>query len=168
MLREKLNADLKEAMKNKNVVLRDVIRLIIAALKTAEMEKTAVALKKADSENTTLTNADIQQKSPLSEQEEMAVLQKMTKQRRDSIGAYEQGGRDDLAQAEREELKVIEGYLPQQMGDDEIRTVVREAITKAGITDIKDIGKIMGPLMGQLRGKADGTAVQRITREELS
>jgi uncharacterized protein YqeY len=145
-MKEKLNADLKEAMKNKNVVLRDVIRLITTALKNAEIEKMA----------------------PLTEQEEQTVLQKMAKQRRDSIAAYEQGGRDDLAQAEREELKVIEGYLPQQMNEEEIRAVVDAAIAKAGVTDIKDIGKIMGPLMGQLRGKADGTLVQRIAREALS
>lgn len=145
-MKEKLNADLKEAMKNKNVVLRDVIRLITTALKNAEIDKM----------------------EPLTEQEEQAVLQKMAKQRRDSIAAYEQGGRDDLAQAEREELKVIEGYLPQQMSAEEVRAVVDDAIAKAGVTDIKDIGKIMGPLMGQLRGKADGALVQRIAREALS
>lgn len=145
-MRETLNADLKEAMKNKNVVLRDVIRLISTALKNAEIEKM----------------------SPLSEQEEQAVLQKMAKQRRDSIAAYETGGRDDLVQAEREELKVIEGYLPQQMSEDEVRAVVQATITSAGVTDIKDMGKVMGPLMGQLRGKADGALVQRIAREELS
>lgn len=145
-MKEKLNADLKEAMKNKNVVLRDVIRLITTALKNAEIEKM----------------------EPLTEQEEHTVLQKMAKQRRDSIAAYEQGNRDDLAQAEREELKVIESYLPQQMGEDEIRAVVEATIAKAGVTDIKDIGKVMGPLMGQLRGKADGALVQRIARETLS
>ena len=144
-MRERLNADLKEAMKNKNVVLRDVIRLIITALKNAEIEKMG----------------------PLTEQEELAVLQKMAKQRRDSISAYETGNREDLAQAEREELKVIDTYLPQQMGEEDIRAAVRAAIEKAGINDVKDIGKIMGPLMGQLRGKADGTQVQRIAREEL-
>jgi uncharacterized protein YqeY len=145
-MKEKLNADLKEAMKNKNVVLRDVIRLITTALKNAEIEKMA----------------------PLTEQEEQAVLQKMAKQRRDSISAYQTGGRDDLVQAEQEELKVIESYLPQQMSEDEVRAVVQTTIANSGVTDIKDIGKVMGPLMGQLRGKADGTMVQRIAREELS
>jgi uncharacterized protein YqeY len=145
-MKEKLNADLKEAMKNKNVVLRDVIRLITTALKNAEIEKMA----------------------PLTEQEEQAVLQKMAKQRRDSISAYQTGGRDDLVQAEQEELKVIESYLPQQMSEEEVRAVVQTTIANSGVTDIKDIGKVMGPLMGQLRGKADGTMVQRIAREELS
>lgn len=145
-MKEKLNADLKEAMKSKNVILRDVIRLITTALKNAEIEKM----------------------EPLTEQEEHTVLQKMAKQRRDSIAAYEQGNREDLAQAEREELKVIESYLPQQMGEDEVRSVVEATIAKAGVTDIKDIGKVMGPLMGQLRGKADGALVQRIARETLS
>jgi uncharacterized protein len=145
-MKEKLNADLKEAMKNKNVVLRDVIRLITTALKNAEIEKMA----------------------PLTEQEEQAVLQKMAKQRRDSISAYQTGGRDDLVQAEQEELKVIESYLPQQMSEEEVRAVVQTTIANSGVTDIKDIGKVMGPLMGQLRGKADGTIVQRIAREELS
>lgn len=145
-MREKLNADLKEAMKNKNVVLRDVIRLITTALKNAEIEK----------------------REPLTRDEELAILQKMAKQRRDSINAYEAGNREDLAQAEREEIKVIEAYLPEQMSEDEIRAMVRAAIERSGVTDVKEIGKVMGPLMGQLRGKADGALVQRIAREELS
>lgn len=145
-MKEKLNADLKDAMRNKDNNRRDTVRLLLTAIKNAEIEKGG----------------------ELTDQEAMALLQKQAKQRRDSITAYEQGGRPDLVEAEQIELTIIEGYLPQQMSDDEIRTVVQDTIAKAGITDIKDIGKVMGPLMGQLRGKADGAAVQRIAREELS
>ncbi len=145
-MKEKLNTDLKNAMRAKDNNRRDTVRLLLTAIKNAEIEKGG----------------------ELSDQETMALLQKQAKQRRDSITAYEQGGRSDLVAAEQVELEIIESYLPQQMNDDEIRVIVRDVVAKAGVTDLKDIGKVMGPLMGQLRGKADGAAVQRIAREELS
>jgi hypothetical protein len=144
-IKEQLNAELKEAMRNKETARRDAIRLLLSAIRNAEIDKG----------------------SELSEQETVTLFQKQAKQRRESIEAFEQGGRSDLAETERGQLAVIEGYLPQQMSEDDIREVVRAEIARAGVRGTAEIGRVMGPLMGKLRGKADGSVVQRITREEL-
>ena len=104
----------------------------------------------------------------LSEEVYLAVLQKQAKQRRDSIEQFEQAGRDDLVATEREELAVIESYLPQQLGDDEIRSVVEEIVATTGASSMSDIGKVMGAAMQQLRGRADGRRINEIAREFLS
>ncbi|MBA3532307.1 MAG: GatB/YqeY domain-containing protein [Ardenticatenales bacterium] len=145
MIKEQLNNDLKEAMRAKEALRRDAIRMMLTALK----------------------NAEIEQSGALSDEEVAVLLQKQAKQRRDSITAYEQGGRPELAAAEQAELEIIESYLPQQLSEEEIRAIVRATIERVGATSAKDIGKVMGPLMGQMRGKADGTLVQRLVREEL-
>ena len=145
MLRERLNDDLKEAMRAKDHARRDVIRLLLTTVKNAEIEKG----------------------SALTEEEGMALLQKQAKQRRDSIAAFEQGGRDDLVAGERAELALIEQYLPQQLDEAAIRAAVRTEIERLGLNSVREMGRLMGPLMAQLRGQADGSAVQRIAREEL-
>lgn len=144
-LKEQLTTDMKEAMRSKDNLRRDTVRLLLTAIKNAEIDKGG----------------------ELTDQEVQALLQKQAKQRKDSITAYTDGGRPDLAESEQAELGIIEGYLPQQMGDDEIRAIVQAEISRLGISSSKDMGKLMGPLMAQLRGKADGAAVQRIVREEL-
>lgn len=144
-IKEQLNQDLKEAMRNKDTVRRDTVRLLLATIKNAEIEKGG----------------------PLDQAEAEALLQKQAKQRRDSITAFEQGNREDLAAAERAELEIIEGYLPEQMDEAAIRELVQAEIARVGATDLSDLGKIMGPLMGKVKGKADGSLVQQIAREEL-
>ena len=144
-MKEKLKKDLKEAMRNKDTLTRNTIRLLLTTIKNAEIAK-----------GKELSQADINR-----------LLQKEAKQRRDSIKAFEKGGRADLAEAEQAELGVIENYLPRQMTPDEIRAEVRAEIERQGASSMKDMGKVMGPLMRKLRGKADGSAVQRIVREEL-
>lgn len=144
-MKERLNSDLKEAMRNRDTVRRDTVRLLLTSIKNAEIE--------AGGE---LAEADIQ-----------VLFQKQAKQRRDSITAFDEGGRSDLAEAEQAELEIIESYLPEQMDDEAIRAVVREEIQKQGVTGMKEMGRVMGPLMGRLRGRAEGAAVQRIVREEL-
>lgn len=145
-MKEQLNQDLKEAMRSKDAARRDTIRLLLTTIKNAEIEKGG----------------------ELTQQETEALLQKQAKQRRDSITAYEEGGRADLAEQEQAELVIIEGYLPEQMDEDAIRQVVRAEIAQRGASGPGDLGKVMGPLMGKLRGKADGSLVQQIVREELA
>lgn len=144
-LKEQFTDDLKAAMRAGESARRDTVRLLLTTLKNAEIEKGGA----------------------LSEPEIQTLLQKQAKQRRDSIAAYEQGGREELAAAERAELAIIEAYLPQQMDDEAIRAVVRAEIARLGLSSAKEMGRLMGPLMAQLRGQADGAAVQRIAREEL-
>ncbi len=144
-MKEKLNNDLKEAMRSKDVVRRDTIRLLLTTLKNAEIEKGG---------EVTQAEAD-------------ALLQKQAKQRRESINAYQEGGRSDLAESEQAELAIIEAYLPEQMDEAQIRDLVRAEIERSGASSAKDIGRVMGPLMGKLRGQADGAIVQRLVREAL-
>lgn len=145
-INDELNESLKEAMRQRDTARRDTIRLLI----------------------TTLKNAEIDKGDALTEQEWMVQLQKQAKQRRDSIAAYEEAGRSDLVEGEQAELVIIESYLPAMMSDEEIAAAVEAQIAAVGATGPSDIGRVMGPLMGKLRGKADGSTVQRIVRERLS
>lgn len=146
-LRERLRDDLKAAMRARDVVRRDTIRLVEAAIKNAEIEKRG---------------------AELSDQDVQAILQRQVKQRQDSIEQYEQADRPDLADAERAEIAVIEVYLPQQMSREEIEAAARAAIDQLGATSPGDRGKVMGRLMSELRGKADGVVVNAVVGELLS
>lgn len=146
-LRERLRDDLKDAMRARDVVRRDTIRLVEAAIKNAEIEKRG---------------------AELSDQDVQAILQRQVKQRQDSIEQYEQANRPDLAAAERAEIAVIEVYLPQQLSRAEIETAARAAIDQLGATGPGDRGKVMGRLMSELRGKADGAMVNAVVGELLS
>lgn len=146
-LRDRLRDDLKDAMRARDAVRRGTIRLVEAAIKNAEIEKRG---------------------SELSEQDVQAILQRQVKQRQDSIEQYEQANRSDLADAERAEIAVIEAYLPQQMSRDEIEAAARAAIEQLGASGPGDRGKVMGRLMAELRGKADGAQVNAVVSDLLA
>lgn len=145
-MKAKLKQDLKEAMRSRNKSKRDTIRLLLSVIKKEEID----------------------QRRELSEADLNRLLQKQAKQRRDSIKAFKDAGRNELAEGEQVELTIIETYLPSQMSVEEIRAVVLAEIERKGATSMRDMGKVMGPLMGKLRGKADGSIVQRLVREQLS
>lgn len=144
-LRTRLRDELRSAMKAGDTVRRDTIRLLEAAIKNAEIER----------------------RGPLEEAELVAVLQKQARQREESIEQYRAGRREDLAEKESAELAVIQEYLPQQMGEDEVREAARAAIARVGASGSGDKGKVMGPLMAELRGKADGRLVNAVVSELL-
>ena len=146
-LLETINQDLKQAMKSGDEVGKRTLRSLKAAITRAQKDK---------------------DNRPLTDEEIVIVLQKQAKQRRDSIAAYEQAGRDDLVAEETAELAVIERYLPQMMSEDEIRQAAQVAIADVGAASPRDMGKVMGKLMPQLRGKADGRLVNQIVRELLA
>ncbi len=148
-LTERIDSDLKDAMKARDKVRVRTLRSLRAAL----LEKEIAERKGGE--------------ATLSEQQTLATLQKQAKQRRDSIEQFEEGGRNDLADAERKELEVIETYLPKQLGKDEIREVVERIIDRTGASSMGDMGKVMGPVMGELRGKADGKLVNEVVKELL-
>jgi uncharacterized protein len=149
-IKDQILNDLKSAMKQKDA---DKLR-VLRSLKSKILEK---EISERSGGEATLTDDQV-----------VEVLMKAAKQRKESIDQFEKGGRDDLADAEKQELAVIEAYLPKMMSDDEIREAVREQIQKTGASSMADMGKVMGVLMGTLKGKADGSAVSRITKEELS
>ena len=146
-LRGRLREDLKDAMRARDVVRRDTIRLVQAAIKNVEIERRGAELSDADV---------------------VVIMQRQVKQRHESITQYEQVKRSDLADVERAELAVIEAYLPQQMSREEIVVTARAMIEQLGARGPSDRGKVMGGLMGQLRGKADGATVNAVVSELLA
>ncbi|MDQ7029127.1 MAG: GatB/YqeY domain-containing protein [Ardenticatenia bacterium] len=145
-LKAQLQSDLKAAMKAGDTVKRNTVRLLLSAIHNAEIDKGG----------------------ELTEQDVVVLLQKQAKQRRESIEQYRKAGRQDLVQEEAAELAVIESYLPRMLGEEEIRQEALAQIEAVGATGPKDMGKVMGPLMAKLRGRADGALVQRVVRELLA
>jgi uncharacterized protein YqeY len=146
-IREQLNADLREALRERDDVRKRTIRSVIAAIKKEE------------------TNLDASGKRvTLDEEDILVVIAKQAKQRRESISEYGRAGRDDLVAEEQAELGILEVYLPQQMSRDEIEVEVRKVIDEVGATGPQDMGKVMKPLMSRLKGRADGTVINQIVR----
>jgi len=145
-LRQRIESDMKAALRVKDKDRLGAIRLILAAIKQREID-----------ERTTLSDTDI-----------LAVLDKMTKQRRDSIAQFEQAGRQELADKEAAEVAVIQEYLPAALSEAEIDAVIAEAITASGASSPQDMGKIMGLLKPRLQGRADMGLVSRKVKEKLS
>ncbi|RKT34874.1 hypothetical protein BXY70_0899 [Roseovarius halotolerans] len=141
-LRDRITTALKEAMKDKDKARLATLRLINAAIKDLD-----IARRGADGE-AGVTDADI-----------LAILAKMTKQRQESVRAYEEGGRLDLAEREAQEIAVIEEFLPRQLSEKEVEAAVDSAITEVGASSIRDMGKIMGHLKDQYAGQMDFGAV---------
>lgn len=149
MLQERLDSDLKNSMRSKNVARTRTLRSIRAALQQKEIEKRGKGEK------------------GLTEEEIFAVLQKQAKQREDSIEQFAQGGRPDLESSEREELEIIREYLPAQASEKEIQSVVERAIEEVGAESIADMGKVMGSAMAALKGKADGRRINQVVKDLL-
>ena len=137
---EKIRADLTEAMKAREAERTSVLRMIQSALKYEQIEKG----------------------HELSDEEVAVVLRKAAKQRHDSIEQFEKGGRSDLADKEKSELKLLEVYLPKGMSDEEVESAVRAIIESTGATSKKDSGKVMKEVMAKFKGVVDGKKVQEI------
>ena len=137
MLRESINTAVKEAMKAKDERKLSTLRLVHAAIKNADID------------------ARGQGKPPLSDSDVLSLLQKMIKQRQESVELYEKGGREELAAQEREEIAVITAYLPQQMSEDETRAAISAEITELGAAGMKDMGKVIAALKAKYAGQMD-------------
>jgi uncharacterized protein len=137
---------MKAAMRAKDSARLSAVRLLLAAIKQREVD-----------ERKELTDADV-----------TSVIEKMIKQRRESIAQYEKAARQDLADAEKFELGVLSGYLPQQMSDAEVQQEVQKAISESGASGVKDMGKVMGVLKARLAGKADMGKVSSLVKTKLS
>ena len=134
-----------------------------AAMKNGEKDKT-VTLRSALSK---LKDKRIHKQDDLSEQEELQVIKTMVKQRYESIEMYEKGGRDDLVAKEKTELEILETFLPQMMGAEELGTLINAVIAETGATSMSDIGKIMPEVMKRSAGRADGKLAQSLVRDKL-
>ncbi len=149
MISEKLQQDLKDAMRSKDAVRLRTIRSLRAAIMQKEIDSRTDGA------------------GELPYEEALAVIQKQAKQRRDAIQQYEAAARDDLKQIEVDELVVIESYLPKQLSEDEIRSAVETIISDTAAKGMKDMGRVMGAAMQQLKGQADGKIVQQVVRTAL-
>jgi len=150
-LREQLMDDLKEGLRQKDECRKTTIRSVIAAIKKAETELDA------NGERIKLDNRGI-----------LAVISKEAKIRQESILEFRKGNREDLVVKEEAELSILETYLPEQMTREEIEVRARAVIEQVGASNPRDMGKVMKPLMAELRGEADGRLVSQVVQEQLS
>jgi uncharacterized protein len=144
-LKERVQEDMKTAMRAKDAARLSAVRLLLAALKQKEVDERIV-----------LTDADV-----------LGTIEKMVKQRRESIAQYEKAGRQDLADQEKFEIGVLSAYLPQQMGEAEIAQAVAAAVTEAGASGIRDMGKVIALLRPRLAGRADMGKVSALVKTKL-
>lgn len=146
-LKEQLQNDLVMAMKAHDEIRVSALRMLKSAVMKFEVSGT--------------------QKVEATDEDILALIKKEVKQRRDSIEQFQKGGRLDLAEQENKELIVLESYLPEMLGESQIRALVEEAVNELKATGPQDMGKVMGVLMGKLKGKADGTIVRKVVEEVL-
>ena len=144
-LKDRITADMKEAMRAKEAVRLEAIRLLRAAIQRREVDE----------------------RVELDEDEVLAVLQKMIKQGRDSIEQFEKGGRDDLVQKEAATLEILETYLPEQLDESKLAALIDQALTETGAQSIRDMGKVMGWLKPHVQGRADMSAVSASIKQKL-
>jgi uncharacterized protein len=138
--------DLKEAMRERDNDRRDALRLILSSLRSAEKEL----------------------QRPLTDQEELQVLQRERKKRVEAEEAFRAAGRQEQADAEDYELEVLEDYMPEPLGEEELEEIVDDAIAENGATSLQDLGRVMADVMPQVAGRADGSAVSQLVREKLA
>ncbi len=149
MLKQQLREEMTQAMREKDELKLSVLRMLISAITYYEIDKGGAGYEATD-------------------EDVLVVIEKQVKQHKDSIEQFEKAGRQELADKEKKEMAILQTYLPEQMGEEEIKNLVKQAITQTGATTPQDMGKVMGALMPKTKGKADGSLVSRIVKEELA
>ncbi len=144
-MKKKLMEDMKKYMKEKNKIALNTVKMVNAEIKKQEIDK----------------------QKELSDEEVISVIEKQIKNRKDSAEQYKNAGREDLAEQEEEEIKVLIKYLPEQLSKEEIEKIVDEVIKEIGAESKSDFGKVMGKIMPKVKGKADGNLVKKIVQEKL-
>ena len=142
----RIEEELKTATRERDAERRDALRLILSSLRSAEKE--------------------IQR--PLHDEEELQVLQRERKRRVEAAEAFHAGGRDEQAESEERELEVLEEFMPEPLSEEELETIIDDAIAECGATSIRDLGRVMADVMPQVAGRADGSAVSQLVREKLA
>jgi uncharacterized protein YqeY len=143
---EEIDDELKDAMRARDAERRDTLRLILNALKSSQKEL----------------------QRPLSEEEELQVLQRERKRRIEAAEAFRTGGREEQAAAEERELEVLKEFMPEPLSEDEVEEIVDDVIAEVGATSMADLGRVMADVMPQIAGRADGSQVSQIVREKLA
>ncbi len=146
MLKDKIEADLKHSLKNKDAARVSTLRFLKSAMQNLAIEK----------------------RKGLEDDDIIAVIKKQAKQRKDSIEGFRQGNRMDLVEKEEIELRILEGYLPEELSRENIVLIVRQAIAESGAASIKEMGSVIKLVMAKAKGQADGSTVSAVVKEELS
>ncbi|WP_164216189.1 GatB/YqeY domain-containing protein [Virgibacillus sp. YIM 98842] len=146
-LLEKLNQDMKQAMKNKDKQTLSVIRMVKASIQNESIKLG---------------------KETLSEDEELTVLSREVKQRKDSLQEFKSAGRDDLVEKTESELNILQEYMPEQLSNEELEEIIQSTIKEVNAASKKDIGKVMSAVMPKVKGKADGSQINKIVQKQLN
>jgi uncharacterized protein YqeY len=149
VLRDQINDALKEAMKARNERAVSTLRMVNSALKNADIEARTTG-------------------KPLDDAAVLSILQKMIKQRQESVELYQKGGRADLVKQEQDEIAIISAYLPKQMSEDEVKTAIDAAVAETGAAGMKDMGKVIGVLRGKYAGQMDFAKASALVKAKLS
>jgi uncharacterized protein YqeY len=142
----RIEEELAAARRDRDTERRDALSLILAQLRSAEKEL----------------------RRPLHDEEELQVLQRERKKRVEAAEAFRSGGRDEQAESEERELDVLEEFMPEPLSEEELETIVDDAIAECGATSMRDLGRVMADVMPQVAGRADGSAVSQLVREKLA
>jgi uncharacterized protein len=142
----RIEDELKAAMRERDDIRRDALRLILTSLRSAEKEL----------------------QRPLSEQEELQVLQRERKRRHEAAEAFREGGSEERAETEEAELAVLEEFMPEPLSEEELEAIIDDAIAENGATSMRDLGRVMADVMPQVAGRADGGVVSQLVREKLA
>ena len=142
----RLEEELRSAMREREAARRDALRLILSSLRSAEKEL----------------------QRPLSDDEELQVLQRERKRRIEAAEAFRSGGREEQAEGEDAELAILQEFMPEPLSEEELERIVDDAIAECGATSIRDLGRVMADVMPQIAGRADGSAVSTLVREKLA
>lgn len=162
MLKERLQKDLNQSLKSGDQLKRLVLGMVITAVKNREVAKRTQLSK------TVSDIAQLEKQSPLTDEETMGVIASEIKKRKESVEQFNAGGRQELAQKEKNEIEILADYLPAQLNEEEVRSEVKRAIAQVGAKDTKDMGRVVGAVMAKIKGRADGSAVSRIVKAELA
>jgi len=164
MLKDLIQQDFKEAFKNQEKVKLSVLRMLRAELVKKQQDK-RFQLKKDYPE---LEGEELNNKSILTEDEILGIIISRVKKSKESVSDFEKGGRNDLVEREKEEIKILEKYLPEQLSEEDVRKIVEGVVSKVGAESMKEIGRVMSELMPKVKGKTDGDLVLKIVRNILS
>jgi len=164
MLKEKLQADIKEALKAGNSQKRTLLGMVMSSVKNREFDKRAKVSKTTGETDA----AKLDEAAKLNDEEVLETIASEIKKRKDSVEQFEKGGRPELAAQEKQEIDILMTYMPEQMSEESVREEIKKAIASTGAAGPKDMGKVMGMVSPKIKGKFDGSRASAIVKEELS
>lgn len=162
-LKEKIKDDMKAAFKAGDTATRSTLTMLLSVIQNRELEKRAKLIKAGSA-----TEADVAEKSALTDEEVVDAISSELKKRRESVATYEQAGRPELAAGEQAEAGVLSRYLPEQLDEAAVRKLIADAVAATGAAGPKDMGRVMGAIAGALKGRFDGSRASALVKEALS